>query len=91
MIAGESMEEQLEVIAAHVCLSVDQLLDALNAWSEFCRNAFYDYEEILRVKRQSKKRMFFYSKAHHKLDLTRAKMQHQVLCRKPKRLVKKII
>lgn len=27
----------------------------------------------------------------HRLDLTRAKMQHQVLCRKPRHLVKKII
>lgn len=27
----------------------------------------------------------------HKLDLTRAKVQHQVFCRKPRHLVKKII
>lgn len=31
------------------------------------------------------------NRQHHPLDLTRAKIEHQVLCRKPRHLIKKII
>lgn len=81
----EDMLENLRQIASVFGLAIENLANELYSFAQSVAEIFSVTNELLaeEIDRECKREM-------HKLDFTRPKIQHQVLCRKPK-LVRKII
>lgn len=84
------LSEMTGIAAEELARSVIVLCDA---FSEACGIVKRNVKELLEAFNESYEKAMEreYHREIHKLDFTRKKIVHQVMCRKPKFLVKKII
>ncbi len=84
--SAEQIAEVISKIAAAFQVSVEFVLNNLSAFAERFEEMLPDIIKSFEIEEECE-----YYRKLHKLDFTRKKISHQVMCRKPKHLVKKVI
>lgn len=93
----QKYSEQLEEVAAQLGISFDEVKQAIKNLAKAIGNIVDRVSEVCnsiveRIEKVDLEEMDREWKRNlHKIDFSRPKIQHQVMCRKPKNLVKKII